>query len=175
MCFGENLPGSSIWKAAQENRGLVQKHSFWEVRDGQSARFVSDAWNQEPVLSYNDDSPLLRSFLQNHSKSKMVEIRDTRNTDRLFRSWKYWNWWQSQSLGEDIEDFIAELHSKRIAKNDDPDKLIWGYTNSGNFNPKEALGLVTWTQNVEPEAKWRKLWTGGWWPKVSIFCWLVIK
>ena len=32
--FGENLPGSSIWKAVQENRGLVQKHKFWEVRGG---------------------------------------------------------------------------------------------------------------------------------------------
>ena len=29
--FGENLPGSSIWKTAQENRGLVKKHSFSEV------------------------------------------------------------------------------------------------------------------------------------------------
>ena len=37
ICFGENLPGSSIWKTAQENRGLVQKHSFWEVRNGQMA------------------------------------------------------------------------------------------------------------------------------------------
>ena len=29
--FRENIPGSNIWKTAQENRGLVQKHSFWEV------------------------------------------------------------------------------------------------------------------------------------------------
>ena len=28
FCYGENLLGSSIWKAAQENKGLVQKHSF---------------------------------------------------------------------------------------------------------------------------------------------------
>ena len=28
---------------------------------------------------------------------------------------------------------------------------------------------------MEPEAKWGKIWIGGWWPKVSIFYWLVIK
>ena len=98
-----------------------------------------------------------------------------RNEDQLFRSWKYQSWWQAQAPGEDIEYFMSDLHSKRIAKNEDPDKLIWGYDNSGNLNPKEALGLLTGTHNMEPEAKWGKIWTGGWWPKVSVFCWLVIK
>ena len=45
--FGEDLSGSSIYIAAQENRNLIQRHSFWEVRDGSSARFVSKGWNQE--------------------------------------------------------------------------------------------------------------------------------
>ena len=70
---------------------------------------------------------------------------------------------------------MAELNSRRIANNDGPDKLRWGYSNIGNFNPKESLGLIIGTQNIEPEAKWGKLWKGGWWPKVIVFCWLVIK
>ena len=70
---------------------------------------------------------------------------------------------------------MIELYDKRIAKNEDPNKLRWGYDNSGNFNPKEALGLLTGTQNMELEAKWGKIWTRGWWPKVSVFYWLVIK
>ena len=41
--FEENLPGSSIWKTAQENRALVQKHSFWEVRNGKNDRFASES------------------------------------------------------------------------------------------------------------------------------------
>ena len=35
--------------------------------------------------------------------------------------------------------------------------------------------MLTRNQNMEPKAKWVKIWTGGWWPKVSVFCWLVIK
>ena len=61
--FRENLPGSSIWKIAQENKGLVQKHSFWEVRNGQNARFASEALNHEPLISYGDGSLLLHTFL----------------------------------------------------------------------------------------------------------------
>ena len=58
--FGENLPGSSIWKAAQEKHDLIQRHSFWEVRDGNSARFVSEAWNQEKSIDNREDIPILK-------------------------------------------------------------------------------------------------------------------
>ena len=88
------------------------------------------------MLSCGDDSPLLRAFLQNKSQGKVVEFWDTRNEDPLFSSWKYQSWWQAQAPGEDIEYFISELYSKRIAKNEDPDKVRWGYDNSGNFNPR---------------------------------------
>ena len=95
VCFGENLPWSSIWKAAQENRGLVQKHSFWEVRNGQMAWFASEAWNQEPILSCGDNSPLLRAFLQNQSQGKVAELWDTYNEDQIFMSWKDRIWWKA--------------------------------------------------------------------------------
>ena len=105
----------------------------------------------------------------------MTDFWDTRNEDQLFRMWKEWSWWQAQAPGNDIEHFLSELYDKRIAKNEEPYKLIWGYENSSNFNPKESLGLLTGTQNLEPEAKWGKICTGGWWPKVFVFYWLVIK
>ena len=127
--FRENLWGSRIWKEAQENRGLVQKHSFWEVRNGQTARFASEALNQELVISCRDDSPLLRTFLQNQSHGKVADIWDTRNEDQLFRTWKERSWWQAQAPREDIEYFVSKLYSKRIAKNKGPDKLRWGYDN----------------------------------------------
>ena len=118
---------------------------------------------------------MLCTFLQNQSHGKVVDFWDTGNEDQLFRTWKDQIWWQAQAPGEDIEYFISELYSKIIAKNEGLDKLRWGYTNSGNFNPKEALGLLTGTQNLVPNAKWGKIWTGGWWPKVFVFYWLVIK
>ena len=61
-------------------------------------------------------------------------------------------------LGENVDDFTAKLNSKKISRNDSLDKLRWGYSNIGNFNPKGALALVTKTHNLEPEAKWGNLW-----------------
>ena len=96
---------------------------------------------------------MLRTFLQNNPLGKVAKFWETRNEDQLFRRWKERSWWQAKAPGEDIKDFLTELYDKIIAKSEDPDKLRWGYANAGNFNPKEALGLLTWTQNMEPKAK----------------------
>ena len=88
---------------------------------------------------------MLRTFLQNNSPEKVAEFWDNGNEDQMFRRWKERSWWQAKSLGEDIKDFLIGLYEKRITKNEDHDKLRWGYTNSGNFNPKEALGFLTGT------------------------------
>jgi len=49
--FKPTIKGSLIWNAAKQHHQLIQKHSFWEIRNGQSARFWMDAWNQQPKLS----------------------------------------------------------------------------------------------------------------------------
>ena len=96
---------------------------------------------------------MLRTFLQNNSLGKVVEFWDNGNEYQMFRRWKERSWWQEKALEEDIEDFLMGLYEKRITKNEDPDKLRWGYANSGNFNPKEALGLLIRTHNLVPEAR----------------------
>ena len=101
--FGENLPGSNIWKTAQENRGLVQKHSFWEVWNGKNARFAHEALNQEPTISCGEDTPLLCTFLQNNSLEKVVEFWDNCNEDELFQRWKERSWCQAKAPEEDME------------------------------------------------------------------------
>lgn len=47
--FG-NIKGSYIWNKASENRSLVQKNSFWEIKEGDLALFREDRWQQEPTL-----------------------------------------------------------------------------------------------------------------------------
>ena len=74
-----------------------------------------------------------------------------------------------------MDEFFSELCARKVPRNDGLEKLSWGYSNTGNFNLKQALGLVTGTQNIELEAKWGKIWGGGWWPKVMTFCWLVLE
>ena len=131
--------------------------------------------NQEPDISCGDDTPLLRSFLQNNAMTNVAEFWDHNMDDQRFRRWKDKRWWQDKAPGEDLDNFLAELSMKRFPLSAEPDKLRWGYSTSSNYNPKEAIGLLMETVNVNLEAKWIKNQKGEWWPKDSIFCWLVIK
>ena len=74
-----------------------------------------------------------------------------------------------------MDEFFSELCAIKVPRNNGPDKIRWGYSNIGNFNSKEALALMTESFNLEKEAKWEKIWGGGWWPKVAAFIWLVLK
>jgi len=44
------IKGSHIWNKSWENRAIVQKHSFWEIKDGNLAWFLEDNWHHEPKL-----------------------------------------------------------------------------------------------------------------------------
>eukprot|EP00253_Pinus_taeda_P009198 PITA_09198 len=47
----ETSKGSAIWNSALLNRDLIQKHSFWEVKNGSLARFWTDSWQQFPSIT----------------------------------------------------------------------------------------------------------------------------
>ena len=42
----ETPKGSTIWDLARQNRDLVEKHTFWEIRGGEEAKFWEDKWQQ---------------------------------------------------------------------------------------------------------------------------------
>jgi len=50
----ESIKGSHIWNKAWENRGIVQKNSFWEIREGDISLFVEDKWKKETTLLKED-------------------------------------------------------------------------------------------------------------------------
>jgi len=43
--------GSTIWNLARSNRDLVREHSFWEMREGDKAKFWQEAWQQRETLN----------------------------------------------------------------------------------------------------------------------------
>jgi hypothetical protein len=43
----DQIQGSNIWNTAWKNRELVQKYAFWEIRNGESALFWQDSWQQQ--------------------------------------------------------------------------------------------------------------------------------
>ena len=51
------IKGSHILNKAWQNRAIVQKQSFWEIRDGSFVSFWEDNWQQEPkILRENFDN-----------------------------------------------------------------------------------------------------------------------
>lgn len=48
--FQEQVPGSSIWTTVSAKRSLVTDHCFWEIRNGEQAKFWKDAWHQKLKL-----------------------------------------------------------------------------------------------------------------------------
>jgi hypothetical protein len=58
-CNGQH-PGSLIWNAARNNKGLVTDHAFWELQGGTSSLFWRNSWKQLPAL---DKEPNLRTFI----------------------------------------------------------------------------------------------------------------
>ena len=134
-------------------------------------------WSSKPRTSHFlwGRHSSLTLFPPSQSYGKGGGFLGYQHSDQRIERWKDKRWWQDKAPREDIENFIVDLSKKRFSKSEDPDKIIWGYSTSGNFNPKEALGLLTETLHIVPEDKWIKLWKGGWWPKISVFCWLVIK
>jgi hypothetical protein len=38
------IQGSNIWNIAWQNKDMIQKHAFWEICNGDSARFWQDSW-----------------------------------------------------------------------------------------------------------------------------------
>eukprot|EP00253_Pinus_taeda_P015607 PITA_15607 len=69
-----NIQGSLIWNAARQHFQLIQRHSFWEVRNGRNARFWTDAWNQIPKLN-----GLL------HIPPNYIDVAQQQN-----KIWEYW-------------------------------------------------------------------------------------
>jgi len=48
----EEVPkGSSIWELASQNRDVVNKHAFWEIRGGGNAKFWEDGWQQKDKMA----------------------------------------------------------------------------------------------------------------------------
>jgi len=86
------IKGSHIWNKAWENRDLVQKNSFWEIREGDLALFWEDRWQQEPTL-------LREEFLD------LKKETDTKGLLRVKYFWDQpsledkWRTWKNTELG----------------------------------------------------------------------------
>eukprot|EP00253_Pinus_taeda_P004733 PITA_04733 len=71
--MSEISKGSAMWNSAILHRDLIQKHSFWEVKDGCTTRFWMDSWKQFPSLTKGGDSSEKRSLAEELQKRKILK------------------------------------------------------------------------------------------------------
>eukprot|EP00253_Pinus_taeda_P002060 PITA_02060 len=160
--------GSSIWNSAITNKDLIQKHSFWEVKNGYLARFWTDSWQQLPCINnIIQDIPNQDPIQQ----EKINQFWTTNNTSD-HREWTVASAILPYGAAETQEALAEELKKRRILKEDGPDSLRWGYEEKGTFTSKEAYHILI-KGNYIKDKIWKRIWQPPIWPKISTFLWLL--
>jgi hypothetical protein len=168
------IQGSNIWNTAWQNKDLIQKHAFWEIRNGDSARFWQDSWQQlKPLKELAELTPLQQALNQDPS----LKVKDLWKPLEARQTWRQWKT-SSQDLRvpDDLNLSAWHYHAgrRKIPIREGPDILRWGHSTSGNFSVKEAYYLQGNYHNQETDNIWNKIWNKALWPKVSTFLWLII-
>eukprot|EP00253_Pinus_taeda_P012157 PITA_12157 len=164
----ETSKGSIIWGSAIMHRDLIQNHSFWEVKDGSTARFWMDSWQQLPCLANVIQGIPAH---QMHLQEKVNQFwNDNRDSDH--RTWRKTQEFISDSPEAVQQSLVEELQKRQILKSTEQDKLRWGYEEKGTYTTKEAYHIIIKDQ-LTKDKLWEKIWSPPIWPKISTFLWLL--
>jgi ribonuclease HI len=168
------IQGSNIWNTAWQNRGIIQKHAFWEIRNGGSARFWQDSWQQLKPLQELDELAPLHLALNQLPAPKVRDLWKPVDAEHPWRQWKTSN--QDLDIPPDINlaAWQQEAGRRKIPSREGHDMLRWGHSASGNFSVKEAYNIQCHQDNQPADTIWSKIWRKELWPKVSTFLWLII-
>jgi ribonuclease HI/exonuclease III len=169
-----HIQGSNVWNTAWLNRTVVQQHAFWELREGGSALFWTDSWQQLRPLETIDELAALKRTLHQHALPKVKELWVSQPPQQRWRQWKT----SHQELGIpetlDLRSWHSQATKRKILCRNGPDILRWGHTTTGTFTIKEAYSLQANQQNPGKEPIWNKVWSSALWPKISTFLWLLV-
>jgi hypothetical protein len=172
--WNEDTPGSLIWTAARQNRQLVSAHAFWEIRNGKTALFWQDSWQQWPVLCKEEWAQEICTQATRAGLTKVADYWQDGPQENMWHRWHLDRENIALRAGVDLEPWHEEMMKRKIPKRTGEDILRWGYRPRGTFSTGEAYQLKAPT-NPLPNAKvWCKLWNLKHWPKITLFLWLVI-
>jgi hypothetical protein len=160
--------GSSIWNLSWRNKTWIQKHSFWEVRNGNIARFWEDVWQQEPRME-NTDREELQQAMTTQGKIKIHHYWKQKNSHDKWRIWDKLNPQNRDRIAKITKEVEEELGKRKIVISEEEDQLIWGRKNGGEFNLKEARKYIADQDQEDPMQQWRNIWGNLQWPKIKIF------
>eukprot|EP00253_Pinus_taeda_P003053 PITA_03053 len=162
--------GSVMWNVAKHHYQLIQGHGFWEVRNGKTVRFWTDAWNQMPKLHsilILDLAPIR----QEQQQEKVLQYWQQEERHG-FRQWKHGNQLIHNTNLQDVVQLEVELRKRNMRYNEGNDILRWGYQPKGSYSPSEAYNILH-NSNAPVNTIWSRIWELDSWPKVSHFLWLV--
>eukprot|EP00253_Pinus_taeda_P006333 PITA_06333 len=70
---------------------------------------------------------------------------------------------------------MKEVESRKVKARTGKDIIRWGKSMKGSFTVKEAYYLADQQEVTERNQNWKGIWGKNWWPKITIFSWLVAK
>jgi hypothetical protein len=85
----DKIQGSNIWNVAWKNWPLIQEHTFWEIRNGQSALFWMDSWQKMPPLQSEENLHSYENHIQYLATFKVADMWTNTPINSPWRSWKY--------------------------------------------------------------------------------------
>jgi hypothetical protein len=166
-------PGSLIWNAARNNRGLITDHSFWELQSGSSTYFWSDSWQQLPPLNTDPTLSNLIPLTTAVGLHKVIDYWKPFDPGEIWRTWKtsHENLHIPPQLN--LHPLQEHLAARKISSQQGKDILRWGHSTTGAFNIPEAYYIKAGHKTLPREEVWGKIWDMKTWPKINTFLWLV--
>eukprot|EP00253_Pinus_taeda_P003926 PITA_03926 len=146
-----------------------------EIHEGSSTKFWEDGWQQRDKLS---GIQTLQEVQQIAKRAGLEYVRDYWQDGEISEIWRTWRkpeeWYEN--INQDLEKiYTKEVELRKIKIRLGMDILRWGRSMKGTFTVKEAYYLATKQEREDGETDWRIIWEGKWWPKITIFAWLVSK
>jgi hypothetical protein len=129
--FGGTRDGSSIWNLAWCNKAWIQKHIFWEIRNGRTTRFWEDAWQQEPRME-NLDRGILQQDLITQGKINVYQYCQQGIDRNKWRTWDKIIPQNNEILATTIKEVEEELGKQKITVTKGEDQLRWGKRMEGD-------------------------------------------
>eukprot|EP00253_Pinus_taeda_P011321 PITA_11321 len=174
ICLQEVPEGSPIWNLANRNRNIIQDHSFWEIRNGNTTLFWEDAWQQLPHLT----TPYLENYKREVQTTGKYKVNQYWSQDTNEQEWRIWNPPNSLSFTAEsaqIQSLLTILNKRKIRTSSASDQLRWGMKGNGSYTLKEARIQLEQNELGEILPWSTKVWDSLFWPKIKTFLWLLMK
>jgi hypothetical protein len=92
-----------------------------------------------------------------------------------WRTWKSTHQDLQAAENCNLQNWTQAISPRRIRTSNDPDILRWGHSPHGNFTLKEGYTLQEGFQSLPKDPIWTTVWKSKFWPKISMFLWLLLQ